>query len=99
MFECRIYKPTKTAMQAGRANTKKWILEFEPNETNRIDPLMGWVGCDNTNAQVKLYFNTKEEAINFANKKGLSHQVYNPKKTVTKSKSYSANFDYCFRFQ
>ena len=99
MFECRIYKPTKTAMQAGRAATKKWVLEYEPNETGQIDSLMGWVGCNNTNTQVKLYFNTKEEAIFFANKKGLHHQVDNPKNKIIRSKSYSDNFSFRFRFE
>ncbi|MGA7609796.1 MAG: NADH dehydrogenase ubiquinone Fe-S protein 4, partial [Xanthobacteraceae bacterium] len=25
----RIYKPAKTAMQSGKANTKAWVLDFE----------------------------------------------------------------------
>ncbi|HJS84672.1 MAG TPA: NADH dehydrogenase ubiquinone Fe-S protein 4, partial [Acetobacteraceae bacterium] len=29
-MRARIYQPSKTAMQSGRAGTDTWILEFEP---------------------------------------------------------------------
>ena len=29
-MHARIYKPSKTAMQSGQANTKAWVLDFEP---------------------------------------------------------------------
>ena len=31
----RIYKPAKTAMQSGQANTNEWVIDFEPVETSR----------------------------------------------------------------
>ena len=29
----RIYKPSKTAMQSGQANTKAWVLDFRAGAT------------------------------------------------------------------
>ncbi len=29
-MRARIYQPAKTAMQSGRALTKRWLLEYEP---------------------------------------------------------------------
>ena len=49
MTECRIFKPTKTAMQSGRATLATWILEFEQTEPKKADPLMGWIGSGDMN--------------------------------------------------
>ena len=66
----RIYKPSKTAMQSGMAQTKKWVLELEYDMAKSIEPLMGWTGSSDTNSQVQLWFESKEVAINYAKKKG-----------------------------
>ena len=64
-MRARIYQPPKTAMQSGRAGTHEWMLEFEPASPRRADPLMGWIGSNDTQAQVKLSFATREEAVAF----------------------------------
>jgi len=99
MSEARIYRPAKTAMQSGRNNTKQWILEFEPAEARRADALMGWISSGDTNAQVRLRFATKEDAVAYADKHGLSYQVQAPKARRIKPKNYSDNFSYRFRYQ
>lgn len=88
----RIYKPAKTAMQSGRANTRTWVLEFEPAERRINDPLMGWVGSGDTAQQVRLYFETKEEAIAYCRRHRLAHEVYDPKERAVRPKSYASNF-------
>ena len=75
MSEARIYQPTKSAMQSGLRNTKQWVLEFEPKEPKRADPLMGWIGSGDMEGQVKLQFNTKEEAVAFAEKNRITFSV------------------------
>ena len=35
----RIYQPAKTAMQSGCANTRDWLLEFEPETRKSAEPL------------------------------------------------------------
>ena len=63
MNKAKIHKPTRTAMQSGKRNTKKWLLEFDTLDTG-VDPLMGWVSSRDTMSEVKLEFSTKDQAIN-----------------------------------
>lgn len=93
-MDVRIYQPAKTAMQSGRANTRRWILEFEPDSPKLIDPLMGWIGSRDTRGQVRIKFESKEEAIAFANKHGLSYRVSEPARRMVRPKSYADNFRY-----
>ena len=50
-------------MQSGRNKRKKWLLEFDKKNSSN-DYLMNWVSSDDTQSQVKLFFDTKESAIN-----------------------------------
>ena len=67
MKKAKIYKPSKTAMQSGKANTKNWLLEFETRDTG-VNPLMGWESSTDTMSEVKIEFDNKEQAINYAKK-------------------------------
>lgn len=87
----RIYKPTKTAMQSGRGSTHEWVLEFEPG-ARRPEPLMGWTSSDDTLAQVRLSFATKEEAVAYADKHGLVYALEEPQERRIKPKAYADNF-------
>ena len=62
----RIYRPAKNAMQSGPALGKDWVLEFEPASARKPDPLMGWSSSSDMNGQVRLSFETKEEAVAYA---------------------------------
>lgn len=93
-MQVKIYKPTKNAMQSGLGKTDRWKLEFARNTAKFIDPLMGWVGQNNTIDQVNLFFDTVEEAVAYAEKHGLSYRVIEPKKRAIKPKSYAENFKY-----
>ena len=88
----RIYRPARTAMQSGRANTKRWLMEYDPAEQQEADPLMGWAGSGDTNRQLKLWFDTSEEAVAFADKKGLAYRIEAPHERVVKVKTYADNF-------
>lgn len=93
MSQARIYQPTKTAMQSGKGKTNFWILEFVPENTRFIDPIMGWTGSSDMKAtEVKLKFSSKEEAIEYANSKGLKYELIEPKLPSLKINSYSKNF-------
>ena len=93
-MDVRIYRPAKSAMQSGRANTRDWVLEFEPAAPAIVDPLMGWTGSPDTRRQVRLRFPTKAEAIAFAAKHGLDYQVSEPEERAIRPKSYADNFRY-----
>ena len=91
MKKARIYKPTKTAMQAGNRNTKNWLLEFDTLNTG-IDPLMGWETSKDTMSEVKLEFSTKDQAINYAKKNNINYYIIEPQKRKIIKKSYADNF-------
>jgi hypothetical protein len=90
----RIYKPAKTAMQSGRAKTIEWVLEYEPATPREIDPLMGWTSSNDMLSQVRLFFDTKEEAIDYAQKNGIPFRVFEPHPRGFIKKSYADNFKF-----
>jgi hypothetical protein len=92
MTQVRIFQPAKTAMQSGRANTRFWVLEFEPVAPKEIDSLMGWTGSRDTQRQVQLRFETKEEAIAHAKRQGYSYALEEPHQRQIRPKSYAENF-------
>jgi hypothetical protein len=94
MSEVRIYQPTKSAMQSGRRNTMDWLLEYEPDSPKETDPLMGWTGSADTRGQVRLRFDSKEEAVAFAKKNGMAYRLHEPKARRIKTKTYAENFGF-----
>ncbi|WP_411818143.1 ETC complex I subunit [Hyphococcus sp. DH-69] len=89
----RIFKPAKTAMQSGKAKTSQWVLEFEAETARRIDPLMGWTSADETaSGQVRLKFDTQEEAIAYAERNKLPFRIDAPREHTPNPKAYSDNF-------
>ncbi|HEY3919217.1 MAG TPA: ETC complex I subunit [Stellaceae bacterium] len=94
MARARIYRPAKTAMQSGKAGTRRWVLEYEPATPREPDPLMGWSSARDTLNQVRLKFATLEEAKQFAEKRGLDYAVVEPQEPRFKPKNYADNFRY-----
>jgi hypothetical protein len=90
----RIYKPAKTAMQSGQAKTKDWLLDYEPATARETEPLMGWTGSNDMLSQVKLCFETKEEAVAYAEQNGIPYRVFEPHPRAMSKKSYSDNFKF-----
>ena len=88
----RIYRPAKTAMQSGKAKTRDWILEFEPASARTIDPLMGWTSSGDMNGQVRLTFETQEEAVAYAERHGIAFRLVEPKAAPMILKAYADNF-------
>jgi hypothetical protein len=94
MPEARIFRPSKTAMQSGRAKTRRWVLEYELPTPRRPDPLMGWSSAADTMNQVQLRFDTLEEARAYAEKNGIAYSVVPPHERAIRPKSYADNFRY-----
>jgi len=92
-MHAKIYRPAKTAMQSGRAGTKEWVLELEADKAPRsIDPLMGWTRLSDTNEMVRLEFDTREAAVEYATKHKIPHTVSEPRERKLVIKSYGENF-------
>jgi hypothetical protein len=88
----RIYKPAQTAMQSGPARTKEWVLEYEPEVPREIDPLMGWTSSRDMKSQIVLAFDSKEEAIAYAEANGIAYRLSEPKSRRPVRKAYADNF-------
>ena len=87
----KIYRPARTAMQSGEGKDK-WLLEYEPESPRQIEPLMGWTSSSDMRSQIKLYFDSKDEAIAYARREGIAYRVEEPKLETRKTISYSDNF-------
>ena len=90
----RIYKPAKSATQSGLARTKQWLLVFEQDKPREIEPLMGWTSSGDTRQQVRLWFDTKEEAMAYAGREGIAYRVEEPQEDKRRTMSYSDNFKF-----
>jgi len=90
----RIFKPAKTAMQSGMARTKEWVLEYEPAVPREIDPLMGWTSSADTRAQIRLEFDTREEAVDYAVRNGIPYRLEEPNPRRLIRKTYADNFKF-----
>ncbi|MCB1531344.1 MAG: ETC complex I subunit [Alphaproteobacteria bacterium] len=93
-MKARIYKPSKSAMQSGRAHLEDWVLEYEPNTSRTPEALMGWVSSGDTRGQVKMKFQTLQDAEAFAQSKGIEYTVSGPKDRKVKPRNYGDNFRY-----
>ena len=91
-MSARIYQRPKNAMQSGKALLGQWILEFVPAEARRADPLMGWTGSGDTQAQVVLKFDSQAEAQAYADKHGIAAQVHGTPPRRLKIQAYADNF-------
>ncbi|KAJ7543655.1 hypothetical protein O6H91_09G047100 [Diphasiastrum complanatum] len=79
-----IYSPARTASQQGTAKTGRWE-----------NPLMGWTSTGDPYASVGdagLSFDSREAAVEFAEKYGWEYSVKEPKAPVLKPKAYAENF-------
>ena len=88
----RIYQIPMNAMQSGTALTHKWVLEFEPSEQRKADPLTGWAGSGDTRRQVRMKFPDAAAAIAYADKYGIAYSVVPTPGKKLKIQAYADNF-------
>jgi hypothetical protein len=88
----RIYRPAPNAMQSGRANSKQWVLVFEPSSPRQIEPLMGYTASSDMRSQIRLSFDTLEEAEAYAQRNGIAYSVQPEHAPMPKRNAYSDNF-------
>jgi hypothetical protein len=94
-----ILKPARNAMHSGKGKTQDWVLEFEPTDARRPDPLMGWtLTGDTASSQIRLAFDTKEEAVGYAEQRGIAFQLIDPKPAKRIIKAYADNFAFTRKF-
>jgi hypothetical protein len=93
----RIYKPARTAMQSGTAKTKEWVLEYEPEQPRVVEPLMGWTSSSDMKQQLRLRFDTKEEAVAYCERHGIPCQVFEANQPARRTIAYADNFAFTRR--
>jgi ETC complex I subunit conserved region len=91
-MDARIYQPAKPATQSGRFKTRFWIVEHEPSSRQEPDRLIGWIGSDDTENQVRLSFPTRDAAIAYCERNGLTYTVSDPHARIVRPKAYAENF-------
>ena len=91
-MRARIFQPAKNAMQSGRGNEKRWVLAYVAGKAKKMDPLMGWTSSGDMNSQIRMTFETKEQAESFAKKEGLDYIVEEMNTKTRKTKAYADNF-------
>jgi len=93
MVQARIRQRVKSSMQSGRGTVNGWLLEYEPAEPKRPDPLTGWAGSGDVREQVKLGFPSLEAAKAYCERNGLAYHVTdNCGDRPLKIQAYSDNF-------
>ena len=88
----RIFRQPKNAMQSGMARSKLWTLAFEEDSPREIEPLMGWTASGDMRSQVRLRFDTAEEAVAYCGRHGIPYQVSSDNPPARRVISYSDNF-------
>ena len=87
-----IFQPTKSAMQSGLKNSRRWCLSNNDINESFINSIFCWNGSSNPEKQIKLFFDDLESAINFAKKNDYDFEVQIPNKRSLIKKSYAENF-------
>ncbi len=93
-MRARIYQPARTAMQSGMARTRGWTLDFAAESGAEIDPLMGWTSSGDTQSQVRLTFDSREAAEDYARERGIDYVVTDPRprRPNIRPRGYGENF-------
>lgn len=92
MSLARISELDRRTTQSGRANAGLWLLEFERTEPQLPDPLTGWNGSGDTKTQVKLTFQSREEAVAYADRRKISYHIVPATPVKLKIQAYADNF-------
>ena len=92
MTIARIIEEQRKTTQSGKAKAGRWTLEFERTEAQRADPLTGWAGSGDTKTQVRLSFETKEDALAYAACNGLETHLVPAGPVKLKIQAYADNF-------
>lgn len=88
----RIYQRYRNGMQASRAATDEWVLEFESHAARRPDPLTGWSGGADTQNQVQILFPTLEAAKAYAEREGVDVHIVPAATRKLRIQAYADNF-------
>jgi hypothetical protein len=84
-------------MQSGHAKTKDWVLDYEPEEPRVVESLMGWTSSGDMKSQLRLTFDSQDEAVAYCERHGIPYQVFEAKQPARRGLSYADNFAFTRR--
>lgn len=90
----RIYRPSKNAMQSGMGSTKLWYLEYTPESPKSFDHVMGYCSSSDMKSQIKLKFESQDEAIDYCKRHGIPYEVITEQSRKHRPRTYADNFRY-----
>lgn len=94
MTRVRIFRPTRNTMQSGLGKTKSWLMEYELETPRRAEPLMGWISSGDTLNQVRLRFDSADQAVAYAKSRGWDYTVSPEQTKKIRPRNYVQNFVY-----
>ena len=92
MRTARIIEVDRKTTQSGKAKAGRWVLELEREQPLRPDPQTGGSGSGGTGTQLRIAFNSMDEAIAYATRKGLAFHLVPAAPTTLKIQTYADNF-------
>jgi len=92
MTTARIIEQQRGTTQSGKAKAGRWTLEIERTQALKPDPLTGWAGSGDTETQLRLSFDSKDEALAYARSKGLEVHIVPAAPVGLKLQAYADNF-------
>jgi hypothetical protein len=92
MIQVRIFPKTKSAAQSGHANLGFWILEATGSIGSIRDLETAWNTTSDTLRQLRLEFQSLDDARTFADKHQLRYTIEDVKKASPRRRTYAENF-------
>jgi hypothetical protein len=89
---CRLFSPAPIPTSSAPCLRERWVLEFEPTRRQEPDRLIGWIGGADPLSQLRLEFPSKETALAYVRRHGLSCEVSEPHRQCVAPKPYAENF-------
>ena len=67
---------------------------FAPSSAREVDPLMGWTSSDDMDSQVRLQFDSRQAAEDYATARGIEFDVTDPhaRRPNIRAGGYGENF-------
>lgn len=87
-----ILQPSKCVTQSGRAFKKYLLVAVESKDKRYHEPYHHWTGCNDPDSQIKMQFDTLEDAVNFAKQNNIEYEYIGANLPKPRKKSYASNF-------
>jgi hypothetical protein len=92
MATARIYPRQPLGSPVHQHRRAGWVVEFSTDRPRRADPLTGWAGGSETQSQVTLHFDERDEAVAYCREAAWDYIIQEDPPHSLKLQSYADNF-------